>query len=51
MQLDIRTKMCIRDSLYRLAKSAERRHNYANTNGNIGDDDEACKAIARDTGR
>ncbi|KAK6916102.1 hypothetical protein RJ641_018963, partial [Dillenia turbinata] len=26
-QLDIRTKLCIRDSLYRLAWSAEQRHN------------------------
>ncbi|KAG2327051.1 hypothetical protein Bca52824_009779 [Brassica carinata] len=25
-QLDVRTKLCIRDSLYRLAKSAEQRH-------------------------
>ncbi|RWR93005.1 protein LNK1 [Cinnamomum micranthum f. kanehirae] len=33
-QLDIRTKLCIRDSLYRLARSAEQRHNFclANTN-------------------
>ncbi|XP_023639961.1 protein LNK1 isoform X2 [Capsella rubella] len=29
-QLDIRTKLCIRDSLYRLAKSAEQRHNGGN---------------------
>ncbi|KAI3702118.1 hypothetical protein L6452_27823 [Arctium lappa] len=27
-QLDSRTKLCIRDSLYRLARSAEQRHNY-----------------------
>ncbi|XP_030550324.1 protein LNK1 [Rhodamnia argentea] len=26
-QLDIKTKLCIRDSLYRLARSAEQRHN------------------------
>ncbi|CAA7034856.1 unnamed protein product [Microthlaspi erraticum] len=32
-QLDVRTKLCIRDSLYRLAKSAEQRHNYMNPNG------------------
>ncbi|KAK7363149.1 hypothetical protein VNO77_05280 [Canavalia gladiata] len=44
-QLDIRTKLCIRDSLYRLAKSAERRHNDANASGQIGDDVEACKAV------
>ncbi|XP_038708103.1 protein LNK1-like isoform X2 [Tripterygium wilfordii] len=34
-QLDIRTKLCIRDSLYRLAKSAEQRHNCRNSNGDI----------------
>ncbi|XP_031392039.1 protein LNK1 isoform X3 [Punica granatum] len=32
-QLDIRTKLCIRDSLYRLARSAEQRHHYGNPNG------------------
>ncbi|XP_065849309.1 protein LNK1 isoform X2 [Euphorbia lathyris] len=32
-QLDIRTKLCIRDSLYRLARSAEQRHNCVNGNG------------------
>ncbi|XP_010520988.1 PREDICTED: protein LNK1 isoform X2 [Tarenaya hassleriana] len=32
-QLDIRTKLCIRDSLYRLAKSAEHRHNCMNPDG------------------
>ncbi|KAM7251999.1 hypothetical protein ACFE04_023882 [Oxalis oulophora] len=32
-KLDLRTKLCIRDSLYRLAKSAEQRHNIANPNG------------------
>ncbi|XP_047176126.1 protein LNK1 isoform X1 [Vigna umbellata] len=42
-QLDIKTKLCIRDSLYRLAKSAEQRHNN-NANGCIGDN-EACKAM------
>ncbi|CAN7004972.1 unnamed protein product [Brassica oleracea var. botrytis] len=31
--LDVRTKLCIRDSLYRLAKSAEQRHNCMNPNG------------------
>ncbi|KAA8545600.1 hypothetical protein F0562_020384 [Nyssa sinensis] len=39
-QLDIRTKLCIRDSLYRLARSAEQRHNYANLNGGSRDDRE-----------
>ncbi|KAI7726188.1 hypothetical protein M8C21_023984 [Ambrosia artemisiifolia] len=32
LQLDLRTKICIRDSLYRLARSAEQRHNYAGIN-------------------
>ncbi|XP_022976096.1 protein LNK1-like isoform X1 [Cucurbita maxima] len=36
--LDIRTKLCIRDSLYRLARSAEQRHNCANINENIRED-------------
>ncbi|XP_028754243.1 protein LNK1-like [Neltuma alba] len=44
-QLDIRTKLCIRDSLYRLARSAEQRHNYAKGNGSIGENIEACKAM------
>ncbi|XP_022763709.1 protein LNK1-like isoform X2 [Durio zibethinus] len=37
-KLDIRTKLCIRDSLYRLARSAEQRHNCTNTKGGIRDD-------------
>ncbi|KAK1359266.1 hypothetical protein POM88_043740 [Heracleum sosnowskyi] len=36
-QLDLRTKLCIRDSLYRLARSAEQRHN----NGGPGGDRDA----------
>ncbi|CAN8264428.1 unnamed protein product [Cochlearia groenlandica] len=32
-QLDVGTKLCIRDSLYRLAKSGEQRHNCMNPNG------------------
>ncbi|KAL3843752.1 hypothetical protein ACJIZ3_001155 [Penstemon smallii] len=36
-QLDLRTKLCIRDSLYRLAQSAEQRHSNANLNGNDRD--------------
>ncbi|KAK1258264.1 hypothetical protein QJS04_geneDACA022503 [Acorus gramineus] len=31
-QMDVRTKLCIRDSLYRLARSAEQRHNLENSN-------------------
>ncbi|KAK4378602.1 hypothetical protein RND71_000464 [Anisodus tanguticus] len=37
-QLDIRTKLCIRDSLYRLARSAEQRHRHSNFNYGSGDD-------------
>ncbi|XP_073065785.1 protein LNK1-like isoform X1 [Primulina eburnea] len=36
-QLDLRTKLCIRDSLYRLARGAEQRHNHTNQNGGCGD--------------
>ncbi|OVA14188.1 hypothetical protein BVC80_9029g13 [Macleaya cordata] len=36
-QLDIRTKLCIRDSLYRLARSAEQRNNFGNSNNCIWD--------------
>ncbi|WOK94342.1 protein LNK1 isoform X2 [Canna indica] len=31
-QLDLRTKLCIRDSLYRLARSAEQRHSFTAAN-------------------
>ncbi|XP_068639036.1 protein LNK1-like isoform X2 [Aristolochia californica] len=34
-QLDIRTKLCIRDSLYRLARSAEQRHMKSNSKDGI----------------
>ncbi|KAL8060996.1 hypothetical protein ABFX02_02G060300 [Erythranthe guttata] len=44
-QLDLRTKMCIRDSLYRLARSAEQRSNHLNLNGSCGDEREASKAF------
>ncbi|XP_058096784.1 protein LNK1-like isoform X3 [Magnolia sinica] len=36
-QLDIRTKLCIRDSLYRLSRSAEQRRNLGSTNGSSKD--------------
>ncbi|KAF8404580.1 hypothetical protein HHK36_009467 [Tetracentron sinense] len=32
-QLDVRTKLCLRDSLYRLARSAEQRHHFGNSDG------------------
>ncbi|KAK2665171.1 hypothetical protein Ddye_003745 [Dipteronia dyeriana] len=45
-KLDIRTKLCIRDSLYRLARSAEQRHNCANSNGSsISDDRDSSGAL------
>ncbi|XP_022140999.1 protein LNK1 isoform X2 [Momordica charantia] len=52
-QLDIRTKLCIRDSLYRLARSAEQRHNCANLNENIGEDKlvRIAPSIDQDTNR
>ncbi|XLS74276.1 hypothetical protein HN51_031141 [Arachis hypogaea] len=43
-KLDIRTKLCLRDSLYRLAKSVEQRHNDSIANGCTGDD-QACKSM------
>ncbi|XP_070037660.1 protein LNK1-like isoform X3 [Nicotiana tomentosiformis] len=57
-QLDIRTKLCIRDSLYRLARSAEQRHRDANVINDSGDDRDRSQAltfkrtnkIARDLG-
>lgn len=36
-QMDLKTKLCIRDSLYRLARSAQQRHHYANLAGGPGD--------------
>ncbi|XP_054803533.1 protein LNK1-like isoform X3 [Prosopis cineraria] len=50
-QLDIRTKMCLRDSLYRLAKSAEQRHACANTSCSVGEGVEACKAMVQNPSR
>ncbi|GAB4838462.1 hypothetical protein Ancab_028006 [Ancistrocladus abbreviatus] len=47
-QFDTRTKLCIRDSLYRLARSAEQRHKCANlTNGSRNDKD-ATGALTSD---
>ncbi|CAN0921337.1 Protein LNK1 [Linum grandiflorum] len=40
-QLDIRTKLCIRDSLYRLARSAVQRHNSMFSNSGKRDDSDA----------
>ncbi|KAL1204074.1 Protein LNK1 [Cardamine amara subsp. amara] len=44
-QLDVRTKLCIRDSLYRLAKSAEQRHNV----GNIQDEGAGSHIVTGET--
>ncbi|XP_057466046.1 protein LNK1-like isoform X2 [Actinidia eriantha] len=44
-QLDITTKLCIRDSLYRLARSAEQRHHYSNLNGGSIDDRDTSGAF------
>ncbi|XP_012436025.1 protein LNK1 isoform X1 [Gossypium raimondii] len=51
-KLDIRTKLCIRDSLYRLARSAEQRHNCTNTKGGIKEEkDEAGSFVANETNK
>ncbi|XP_024019870.1 protein LNK1 [Morus notabilis] len=44
-KLDVRTKLCIRDSLYRLARSAEQRHNCANQRGGYRDNGDATGAL------
>ncbi|PPS02838.1 hypothetical protein GOBAR_AA17839 [Gossypium barbadense] len=45
-KLDIRTKLCIRDSLYRLARSAEQRHNCTKTKSGIGDGNDGSGSSA-----
>ncbi|PIN02044.1 hypothetical protein CDL12_25447 [Handroanthus impetiginosus] len=40
-QMDLKTKLCIRDSLYRLARSAEQRHKHANQKVGSGDERDA----------
>ncbi|KAL0375980.1 UNVERIFIED_CONTAM: protein LNK1 [Sesamum calycinum] len=45
-QLDLRTKLCIRDSLYRLAQSAEQRHNHANLSAGCGDKRDATNGAS-----
>ncbi|KAL3515545.1 hypothetical protein ACH5RR_022447 [Cinchona calisaya] len=43
-QLDLRTKLRIRDGLYRLARSAEQRHSHVNLKGShCGDDKDASR--------
>ncbi|KAG8651661.1 hypothetical protein MANES_06G010600v8 [Manihot esculenta] len=51
-QLDIRTKLCIRDSLYRLARSAEQRHNCVNADVGTRDDrDTSCPLMDQETNK
>ncbi|KAL2490991.1 Dentin sialophospho protein [Abeliophyllum distichum] len=40
-QLDLRMKLCIRDGLYRLARSAEHRQHHENLNSSSGDERDA----------
>ncbi|KAL1544377.1 protein LNK1-like isoform X3 [Salvia divinorum] len=51
-QLDLRTKLCIRDSLYRLAQSAEQRRRNPNLNDSFGGEGDAGGASkAEETNR
>ncbi|TYG85685.1 hypothetical protein ES288_A13G074800v1 [Gossypium darwinii] len=51
-KLDFRTKLCIRDSLYRLARSAEQRHNCTDTKNGIRDDEDASgPLVAEETNK
>ncbi|TMW96010.1 hypothetical protein EJD97_008065 [Solanum chilense] len=47
-RLDVRTKLRIRDSLYRLAQSAEQRLRHANLNNGSGDDSHTSRAFDDD---
>ncbi|KAL3635313.1 hypothetical protein CASFOL_019860 [Castilleja foliolosa] len=49
-QLDSRMKLCIRDSLYRLARSAEQRHNHANLNVGSGSETDAVSGTTMNEG-
>ncbi|XP_028055845.1 protein LNK1-like isoform X2 [Camellia sinensis] len=49
-QLDMKTKLCIRDSLYRLARNAEQRHHHMNLNdGSVDDGDTSGAFMAEGT--
>ncbi|KAE8707586.1 Dentin sialophosphoprotein-related, putative isoform 5 [Hibiscus syriacus] len=51
-KLNIRTKLCIRDSLYRLARSAEERHHCTDMKGDIRDEKAAVgSCVAKDTNK
>ncbi|KAK9096866.1 hypothetical protein Sjap_022363 [Stephania japonica] len=44
-QLDVRTKLCIRDSLYRLARSAKQRHDLETSDDHIRDGEDKSEVI------
>ncbi|KAK9666857.1 hypothetical protein RND81_14G216500 [Saponaria officinalis] len=48
VQLDTRTRLCIRDSLYRLARSAAQRHHCVNFGSVEGDNKDAVGALLSD---
>ncbi|KAL1125893.1 hypothetical protein V6Z11_A13G074100 [Gossypium hirsutum] len=51
-KLDIRTKLCIQDSLYRLGRTAEQRHNCTDTKNGIRDDEDASgPLVAEETNK
>lgn len=47
-KLDIKTKLCIRDSLYRLARSAEQKHKCTDRRSGIRFDKDGSEALAPD---
>jgi len=50
-QLDVQTKLCIRDGLYRLARSAKNRPVFSNTMNSNGDSQDVKDAQNADTSR
>uniref|UniRef100_A0A7N0VEK2 Protein LNK1 n=2 Tax=Kalanchoe fedtschenkoi TaxID=63787 RepID=A0A7N0VEK2_KALFE len=48
-QLDLKTKLCIRDSLYRLARSAEQRHGAATMNQFNKADNDSSEVLTAET--
>jgi hypothetical protein len=50
-QLDVQTKLCIRDGLYRLARSAQNRPVFSNTMNSNGDSQDVKDAQNADTSR
>lgn len=43
-QLDLGTRLCIKDCLYRLAESADQRQKHVNLNGDCGDEQDSNDA-------